>query len=97
MARTASDVAGFDALQRLQHVFALGLRVDRKTPLQFLDGFVRADADVKIAVIRRRFQKTDVAAMEHVEATADKNFFRAHTETIIAKGIFADNVNFYRA
>ena len=57
------------------HEKAFLFREHRFVVLQFADGGIRTDAHVEPAVIGRLSEKFDVAAVQKVVATADKNCF----------------------
>jgi len=64
--------------ERLEHVLALSLRIDWRAAFQLDNGSIRAEADMNLAISRGFFQKSDVAAVQHVKAAADEYFFRGH-------------------
>ena len=77
-AGTAADEAGFHMLQGFEHVFALGLGVDGGPALQIAHGLVGPEGHIDVAQAGGFCQEAHMAAVEHVEAAADEDFFLTH-------------------
>ena len=58
----------------LDHIQAFLFRIDRLAVLQLLDGLVRADTHIQVAVTRRLLEERHVPGMEHVVASRDEYF-----------------------
>jgi len=74
-------------LQGFDHILAFALGVDRSTDLSIPEPSDPNQWPHRHRHTPRLLQKADVTAVQHVKASADKNFFPAHKINLTTDGL----------